>query len=792
MFLAPTNVYEKLEFDKIIELLQRECSSTCGIARIEQLTPFSDRGTLEHALSEVEEMHLALSKNHHFPLGQFPDVSETLRYLRVEGFVLSVEQLQDIHRILFSMYRIGQFFGTEYSAVYPKLFDIIRNIEIDKGLLKSIDAILDEKGEIRADASPELVRIRKERHHLLRELDKRFRAVLGDLKQKGWLADTEESYRNGRRVLSITAENKRQVKGIIHDESATGKTAYVEPEAIIEVNNDLFDLEIAERREIYRILRELSQVLRPYTPRFEEYQDILTVYDVILAKARLALLMKAAKPHLTDTPHLGIVKAYHPLLYLKNREEGKKTIPFTLRLLAQNRILVLSGPNAGGKSVLLKSVGLLQLMLQCGLLIPADPQSEFGLFDGICIDIGDQQSLEDELSTYSSRLRNMKQFLDVATPNTLILIDEFGSGTDPAMGGAIAETILRELNKKEIFGVITTHFSNLKLFAFKNKGIVNGCMVFDKDTLSPTYQMIVGKPGSSYAFEIAQKVGLDADLLAYARRRVGETQAVDELLVDLQRERQELAERNALLEAERKNLDKLVKSYDQMSRDLEFQRKKFKLDVKATDLQQKTQANKDIERVLREIKEERNEEKARQLQLQLKQEREKAHADVHQLNQEVYYTQRKAEKPIEVGDWVRLRTGGDKAHVERIQGSKAVVIIGQMRLSVPLHDLAPADAPLTSPTKGIHIATDSLQQKAQFVPKLDIRGMRREDALIALEHFIDAGILASQTEIRIIHGKGNGILRQAALQKIKEYKNIQKIRHEEDNAGGDGVTIIEL
>ncbi|MEM6831807.1 MAG: endonuclease MutS2, partial [Bacteroidota bacterium] len=397
-------------------------------------------------------MKLSIDEQHHFPLATYPNVSEELRMLEIPGFVLSEQQLFLLSRSIRVIYRIYQFFKADKQELYPTLYDIIRETVFDDYLLGKIDHIIDEEGNIKPNASPELMRIRRLQNSKRKELDKVFRSLINNFKSKGLLKDNEESFRNGRRVLAVPAEHKRQIKGIIHDESATGKTAFVEPEAIIHINNDIFDLEREEKREIYRILRDVSEQLSAYVPVLNTYQGIIGRYDIINAKSRLAKTMNGQAPKLVDTPHFAIKNALHPLLYLKNKKADKKTIPFDLAFLNNNRILVLSGPNAGGKSISLKAVGLLQLMVQCGMLVPIDPKSEMGLFEKIFIDMGDQQSLEDELSTYSSRLKNMKDFLDEANKKTLILIDEFGSGTDPKIGGSIAEAVLQAFHKRKVFG----------------------------------------------------------------------------------------------------------------------------------------------------------------------------------------------------------------------------------------------------------------------------------------------------------------------------------------------------
>jgi DNA mismatch repair protein MutS2 len=679
--------------------------------------------------------------------------------------------------------------------MYPSLYAVIKAVHFDKTLILEIDRVIDPDGNIRADASPELSKIRKAISGKQRELDKVFREIVQTYRTKGWLSDTVESFRNGRRVLSVPAEHKRKVRGIIHDESATGRTSFIEPEGIIQINNDIFDLEQEERREIYRILKTLSALLRPYVPQIRKYQDILVYFDLVYAKGRVASMMKAGHPQMRQTPHLYLLDARHPLLFLRNLPLARTTVPFTLRMEHGNRILVLSGPNAGGKSITMKSVGLLQLMVQSGLLVPVDERSEMGVFSNIFADIGDQQSIEDDLSTYSSHLSNMRQFVQHANERTLVLIDEFGSGTDPQMGGAIAESILRELNQRKIYGVITTHYSNLKIFAFKTKGILNGAMHFDKDHLSPTYELKVGRPGSSYAFEIAMKSGLDEKMLEYARHRSGKSEtAVDQLLIDLQKEKKELEDQLQVMKEREEKLERLMRTYDQMQRDMEFRSKRQKLEAKEQALQQAGRENQAFEKLIRELKEEKNLEKAREIAAKVKEERQTLQEQVVELKKDIYTppnAKSRKERPIQAGDFVKLIQGGAVGKVEALKKDKAIVMVGQLRMTIALQDLVLSGEPLELQPKR-SIQTDTVQQNAGFQSKLDIRGMRMEEALQIVESFVDHALLTSATNLRIVHGKGNGILRKAVRTKLKEYRIPMDITHPEPELGGDGVTLVEI
>ncbi|MCB0609674.1 MAG: Smr/MutS family protein [Lewinellaceae bacterium] len=794
MELEPKDLFEKLEFDKILALVKRECLGELGKEAIGKLGPSGNLLWIKARLEEVHVFKQSVERNDPFPLRAYEDLSEDLSMLEIEGYVLPVEGLQRINNTLQIISRIFKYFNRKRQEDYPVLYAIVQKLEFDEELSKAIEKVIDEEGNIRPDASPELMKISKGILSKQKELDRLFRIIVNEYRSKGWLTDNVETFRNNRRVLSVPAEHKRKIRGIIHDESATGKTAFIEPDGVIAINNDIFDLEQEYKREIYRILKALSATLSPYTEHLAAYQETIVRVDQIQAKARLAAQMNGYAPNMVDRPHFGILKGFHPLLFLKNKAAGKKTVPFDLSLIPPNRLLVLSGPNAGGKSVAMKSAGLLQLMVQSGLLVPVSPVSEMGIFDRFFADIGDQQSLEDDLSTYSSRLANARVFLEKADKRTLVLIDEFGSGTDPKIGGAIAEAVLKELNQQGVFGVITTHYSNLKVFAFKTKGLVNGCMLFDAENLAPTYELKVGRPGSSYAFEIAEKSRLGDSVLSYARQKIGKNEkAVDELLIDLQREKQEVEEILKDLQEKQQSLDKLIKSYDQMSAELEYKRKKFKLESKETALQENTRTNREFEKLIREIKEQQNLEKAKELSAKVREERNELAEQVQDLRSEIYYKPTDKDKkadPIREGDFVKLKSGSAAGQVESVSKNKAVVLMGDMRLTINLRDLQHAREPLD--VRSSRSVQADVDQASGFQNKLDIRGMRYEEALKLVEDFVDMALVSNAHSLRIVHGKGTGILRNAVRQKLREYNVDMKISHPAAELGGDGVTIVEM
>lgn len=794
MLFEPKDVALQLEFDRVIALLVKEALTPVAQEVLAGLTPGTDYQEIDLRLREAREYKLALEKNDRFPLAAYADIRPELKMLSIPDYTLETASFQRILSILHTMRDILRFFSSVKKDIYPRLYDVVRQLEYDDVLHTAILRVFDEKGEIRPDASPELQRIRREVQHRMRDLDARFRQLVQEYRQKGWLADNPESFRNNRRVLSVPAEHKRKIRGIIHDESDTGKTVFIEPEGVIEINNDLFNLEQEERREIFRILKALSQTIRPYAGRIRQYLMALLQYDVIHAKARVALAMRAQMPELSEAPLVGIRKGYHPLLYLKNKALSRKTVPFELKLDPKNHILILSGPNAGGKSITMKAVGLLQMMVQSGLLVPCHEGSVFGIFQQIFADIGDQQSLEDDLSTYSSRLRNARTFLEQANTRTLVLIDEMGSGTDPRPGGAIAESILQNLHRKGVYAVITTHYSNLKVFAFRNPGILNGNMHFDKDTLSPTYTLHVGRPGSSYAFEIASKSGLPKQVIDYARKRTGSETAVDDILIELQREKQELEERLADARAKQESLDKLVRTYESMHQELELKRKRLKLDQRELELQRKARAGQEVEQLIRELKGANSVEKAREAALRIRAEQSEQAKAVDAAYSEVLQLEEAkagpAARPLQAGDYVRMRNGDASGKVNRIEGQKAFVAMGQLEVKVALRDLVLVTGPVSTVRSNIKT---NIQGTAAFDQKIDLRGMSREEAMQTLEKFVDQALLASASNLHILHGKGDGVLRRMVREKLREYGgHIAQVYHPEQASGGTGVTLVDL
>ena len=793
MRLYPEDISTKLEYDKILERLAKFCLGAPAVERILALRILSDKNLISKLLEEVVEYQKSIELLTEIPLSRYESVHEDLRQLRTVDIVLDTEAYLRIHALALLVADMKRFFSIkENRTEFPLLKNIADKSEIEAELLSKFEKIFDEEGQVRPTASPTLKKIYDNIRSKERELESVFKRLAQKYQQEGLLTDSVESFKNSRRVLSVNAENKRKIRGIIHDESATGRTVFIEPDGVIDLNNDLFELEARKRNEIYKILKQLGNYLRPFLDDILMWQRVLTRFDVIRAKAKFSSVYGGVRPGVTLDEGFALKEAYHPLLKLINDEVGKKTIPFNLRLDDKKSILVISGPNAGGKSVTLKSLGLNQMMLQAGMLVPVHPESRFTIFKRIMIDIGDQQSLEGDLSTYSSRLIHMKKFVREADGDTLVLMDEFGSGSDPKMGGAIAEAVLDELVRKKCYGLITTHYSNIKNYAYKSRSILNGAMLFDKDELSPTYRLKVGQPGSSFAFEIADKIGLPRKLLNYAKHKAGkDSKTVDKLLIDLQHEKQVLEEQ--LLEAfeERHRLEKLIKGYETMKDNFDIRRKKMKLQSKEKEQVQITRYERELQELIKEIKKERSLEKAREAALKLRQDRESKVTEAKHISDEVYKKEVEKLGTLEIGQFVKLKGSAEPGKVIAIEEDKVRLEIGIMQFEVPKSSLVHANQPLKMKPKSINLNMLSVNEKADT--ELDIRGYSKSEALDAIQDFLDDALMSNSiNHLKILHGKGTGVLQRTLWQKAREYKDIKKIWHPEEEFGGRGVTYISF
>jgi DNA mismatch repair protein MutS2 len=691
MKIFPESALVQLEFDKIEALLAEQCNTEYARSKALDLRVHTRREFIELELQQTHEFKLLLQNGQYFPNDHTLNLSKELKLLGIPGAVLSGEQFLQIRRLAESMGSIFRWFDAERREAYPALVRVIAPTRYEKVIIAAIDEVLDESGTVRDNASEELANIRLSLFRRRNELRRLFDRVLSKLAKSGYVADIEESFLNGRRVVAIFAEHKRQVKGILHGESDTRRTSFIEPEETIELNNEVFSLEHAESKEVYRILRELTARMAEHAPLLQTWHDIIGEYDFIRAKARLAVDMNGNYPQLLDKSHVLLRQAYHPLLYLYNRKNQKTTVPTDISLNEKDRLLVISGPNAGGKTVTMKTVGLLQLMIQSGLLIPVHPDSELGIFKQLMIHIGDTQSLEFELSTYSSHLKNMKYFMENANGRTLFFIDELGSGSDPNLGGAFAEVILEELVRKHAFGIVTTHYLNLKVMAGKTAGIINGAMAFDENNLQPLYKLIIGKPGSSYTFSIAERIGLEPRLIERARTLVdGDHFRLDKLLNATEQDLRQLEQRE-------KELNKLMRENEKLKKEMEglIHRERHQQQVELLQHQNKISEEriaylKEMERKLRQIvldwrKAEDKNEVIRQMQALLFKQKEKQVNEKVRKKFDAKYTE--VGGSAQVGNKVMMKKNHQVGTVREIRGKKAIVQVGLVPITVELADL---------------------------------------------------------------------------------------------------------
>ncbi len=786
---VPEGFFEKIEFDKIKHILIELSKGDETKDYFEKLNFLKSPSLINHELEKAKEYFSSFQQEERIPSSEFFVINHDLFLLSKENYLLEIESLFRINNSIHVGDQLYKFlFNNEE---YPLLSNLAEQVVYDKSLVTLVGKVLDEEGNVRPDASPELLKINRRIQSKMRELDKEFDSLIKIYKDKNMLTDSAESYRNGRRVLSVPAENKRQINGVIHDESATGKTVFLEPDSLIKLNNDLFNFQNEYRQEINRILRQLCTDLRSYIPHIESYHELIRKIDIIAVKAKWARMIEGEFPNIIDSPKLHFKDAYHPLLKLKNEKENKETIPFNLDLHGKNRILLVSGPNAGGKSILMKSVILLHTMIQCGIPVPVHPDTNPGFFKTFIADIGDQQSIENDLSTYSSRLKIMGESLNVVNQSTLMVIDEFGSGTDPKFGGALAESMLHSFNKSGAYGVITTHYSNLKIFAYKTKGIVNGAMVFDQDNLEPTYKMKIGKPGSSFAFEIADKNGIPENVMKYARKKVGKSSTqVEDLLVNLQKEKATADNKVETLETKEKELERLISTYNQLHKELDVRRKKLKMEARESALVDISEQNKAFENLIRELREEKKLDEAKKLAAKLKADRAKVHNEILSLEEGLLKKSTFDVNQLKKGDFVRIGSNSEVGVIEWISKNKAELRFGNMTIQTKLKDLVPAKEPIeTNRSRSVRSA---ISNQSQTPTKLDIRGMSKQDAIRITEEFFDKAILSNAHELTIIHGHGSGVLRKEVHRIAKDYKDIKKVFHPEYESGGDGVTIVNL
>ncbi|NCI46267.1 endonuclease MutS2 [Sediminibacterium soli] len=691
MRLYPESAVSQLEFDKVKSLLQNHAQTVYAKEKAGQLRIHTKKEYIQLELKQTHEYKLILGQGQYFPNDFTQNISRDIKLLSIPGSLLVGEQWMPVRKLADNTRNIFRWFDTERRNAFPALANIIGDCYYEKLIIELIDEILDESGNVKDSASEDLQRIRLGLFRKRNELRRVFEKVLSKLFKAGYSADIEESFSNGRRVVAVFSEHKRQVRGILHGESDSRKTAFIEPEETIELNNDIFALEHEEGREIQKILRELTSRLSPYAGLLQQYHDISGEFDFARAKARLALDMNGQLPNISDHAHVELADAYHPLLYLYNKTSGKKTIPVTLTLNDSGRILVISGPNAGGKTVTMKTIGLNQMMLQSGLLVPVSPISQMGIFKQLFIHIGDTQNLEFELSTYSSHLLHMKHFIEMSNGRTLFFIDELGSGSDPNLGGAFAEVIMEELSRKHAYGIVTTHYLNLKVMANHTQGILNGAMQFDEVNLLPMYKLVVGKPGSSYTFAIAERIGLPKNLIGKARKLVDEDHfKLDRLLNSTEKDLQQL-------DKERKELQKLLRENDRLKKEMQavLDKERHRQQVELLKQQNRISEEriaylKDMERKLKQIvldwkKTENKSDVVKNLKDLLFKRKEEI--VVNKLAKKVDQKYKELNQHITVGTLVKLRKNYQVGEVKEIRGKRVIVQIGQLPMNVDIADL---------------------------------------------------------------------------------------------------------
>ncbi|RED97517.1 endonuclease MutS2 [Marinoscillum furvescens] len=792
MLIYPQDIKEKLGIDQLFELVRIKCKSDYGVEFLEKARPSARVADIDKWLEQTAEMLRVLSSGDNLPSRDFQDLRVFIKKMRVKGTFLQAEDFATLKSLLTLLYEWTQYLKKNQTE-YPELCSLTYGFIADTTLIRSIEEIVDDKGQVRDTASPELASIRA----MLIQKEKAVRVAINKVLRKAIQdqftdEDSSVTIRDGRLVIPVKAEYKRRIQGFVHDESATGQTVYLEPTEALQLNNEVRELQYQERREIARILIRLTDLVRESAEDLEKGSVFIGLLDFIHAKASFAREIEAVKPQVSKNPIIKWYQAYHPLLWLSHRESGKPTIPLSLELSRQdNRVLVISGPNAGGKSVALKTVGLLQYMFQCGFLIPVGEASTFGVFRSIFLDIGDTQSLENDLSTYSSHLTSMKYFHEMADRNSLFLIDEFGTGTEPQFGGAIAESLLEQLTSRKAFGVVTTHYQNLKKFAENTAEVVNGAMKYDVSALEPLFELEVGKPGSSFAFEIAKKIGLPEKIIENAKGLVGTSQVdYEHLLNSLEKERGSYEKLTKKLKKEEKSIAQIKTDYESLKEMLEDDRKRIIKEAKGKARQIVEEANQRIERTIREIKEHKAEkERTKKLRSNLEAYKSK------QKKEEEQAAKRKKQEDLKPGDAITIEGQDTTGEIMHIKGKQAQVRFGNIisfidlkRLSKTSNRQLKAQEKKSKKIGGINM----VDKMAQFNSEIDIRGMRAEEALLKVDEYIDQALLLGSDQVRIIHGKGHGILRDVVRTHLKGHSAVSAMADEHIEMGGSGITLVTL
>ena len=792
--IYPNNFEQKIGFASIRQMLSNHCISQMGLEKLEKMAFSSDKARIVKSLEQTEEFLRLLQTGVPFPVRDFHDLREAFHRIQIDGTCLNVEDLFALKPSLSVLEIILRFGHSENATDYPELRSLIEPIFIERSIFTEVNRLVDDKGEIPDNASTELLEIRQSIRRKQGGIEKRIRQIMGDAKSAGWVDPKAElTIRDGRLVIPVKAGDKRAIRGFIHDESATGQTVYIEPAEIFDTSNEIKELEYAERREIHRILMAFTRLLRPYLSELRKAWNMLGELDFINSKALLAKEIGGIKPEIVDTPCINWQQARHPLLERKLKAQGKQVVPLDLQLNERDRILVISGPNAGGKSVCLKTTGLLQYMLQCGLMPPMRVDSQCGLFENLFIDIGDEQSILDDLSTYSSHLINMKALLENADEKTLFLIDEFGTGTEPQLGGAIAEAILLELNKKQAFGMVTTHYANLKLLADNHEGIVNGAMLFDTKFMQPMYIMVTGKPGSSFAFEIAKKIGFPKQILDDAANITGDQHLkFEKQLQQLEVDKKAIRKKEQELRIADQLLTEVVEKYKALLAELEGKKKQYLRDAAAEAQELIQSANSQIERTIREIKEAQAErEKTKEIRQNLEDTKQKIAQKAKELAEPKKQEDNEA-VVLKVGDTVCIDEMQVVGEILSISDTDATILFDTVKLRTSpdkLRKVSRAQARKTQRRWQAGLIADDLSEKAEhFELTLDVRGKRAEEALDIVDKYLDEAKLLSIKEVSILHGKGNGILRKLIRERLSHNRDVDHFCDASLETGGTGIT----
>ncbi len=822
--IYPNNFEIKIGFDRIRETVERLCVMQAAREKLARTGFLSGLDEVARQLRLTDQMRTVLMMEPDLPQDGFVEDAAFLRKAAIEGAFLEPQEIFALRRALSLVGALSSFFAAKEAETYPDLKELAASAVTFPALVNHIDTILDRFGNVKDNASPELLSISRSMAEKSAAVSKRLQQILKSAKAAGVVDDdTAVSIRDGRAVIPVPSGNKRKIKGFVHDESATGRTSFIEPVEVVELNNELKELEYARHREIVRILTRFTDLIRPDLEAINGSVDFLAEVDFIRAKAKYALESGAVMPIVSDELMIGLRNARHPLLEKTLKKEGKSIVPLNMALDGRNRILVISGPNAGGKSVCLKTVGLLQYMLQCGFLIPASENSEMGLFGSIFIDIGDEQSIDNDLSTYSSHLLNMRNFAAHADDRSLVLIDEFGTGTEPVMGGAIAEAVLERLVEKRVFGVITTHYSNLKYFAANSEGVINGAMMFDVQKIQPLFALEIGKPGSSFAFEIARKIGLPENIIQNAALKIDSDQLnIEKQLRQIARDRRYWEGKRDRIRIAEKRIDESEKTLGAELSELKDQRSRLIKQAKQEAAQILAEANRTVENTIRQIRESQagkeETKKARegldQLRVQVQSidvEDERIARKIEKLKkrEEAKLGRKKDEpageaaplkpKEIEVGDKVRIRDQSGVGEVISIEGNKAVIGFGQMLTTIARDRLeAISNTEFRKAGKQRQAVStvmsnyDTSKKRLNFSQQIDLRGMRAADALMAVEEYIDEAIVLGVSEVRILHGKGTGALKQEIRNYLRTVGPVESAVDEHEQFGGAGITVVKL